>query len=160
MSKYDEAIKKAKKEIERLSAEIEKKKARITELQGQIKQYEAAKARDTKFSDIMLDMMRDNGIVSEDDRNDVLQKMNEYFKTIAAQKSESAQTATEENLAIDNTTTEDTEPEYESDESEETEETETEPTTASAGNYRTAPNANYQNSAYSYRPTNNGNNNS
>ena len=148
MSKYDEAIRKAKKEIERLSAEIEKKKARITELQGQIKQYEAAKARDTKFSDIMLDMMRDNGIVSEEDRNDVLQKMNEYFKTIAAQKSESAQTAAEENLAIDNTTTE------------ETEETETEPTTASAGNYRTAPNANYQNSAYSYRPTNNGNNNS
>ena len=160
MSKHDEAIRKAKKEIERLSAEIEKKKARITELQGQIKQYEAAKARDTKFSDIMLDMMRDNGIVSEDDRNDVLQKMNEYFKTIAAQKSESAQTATEENLAIDNTTTEETEPEYESDESEETEETETEPTTASAGNYRTAPTATYQNPAYSYRPTNNGNNNS
>ena len=160
MSKYDEAIRKAKKEIERLSAEIEKKKARITELQGQIKQYEAARARDTKFSDIMLDMMRDNGIVSEDDRNDVLQKMNEYFKTIAAQKSESAQTATEENLETDNTTTEETEPEYESDESEETEETKTEPATASAGNYKTAPTATYQNPAYSYRPTNNGNINS
>ena len=160
MSKYDEAIRKAKKEIERLSAEIEKKKARITELQGQIKQYEAARARDTKFSDIMLDMMRDNGIVSEDDRNDVLQKMNEYFKTIAAQKSESAQTAAEENLAIDNTTTEETEPEYESDESEETEETKTEPATASAENYKTAPTATYQNPAYSYRPTNNGNINS
>ena len=160
MSKYDEAIRKAKKEIERLSAEIEKKKARITELQGQIKQYEAARARDTKFSDIMLDMMRDNGIVSEDDRNDVLQKMNEYFKTIAAQKSESAQTATEGEPATDNTATEETEPEYGSDESEETEETKTEPVTASAGNYKTAPTATYQNPAYSYRPTNNGNINS
>ena len=149
MSKHDEAIRKAKKEIEKLNADIEKKKARITELQGQIKQYEAAKARDTKFSDIMLDMMRDNGIVSEDDRNDVLQKMNEYFQKIAARKTDFAQTVAEENSAIEETETED-----------ESNENKAEPTTTSAENYRTSPNANYQNPAYPYRPTNNGNNNS
>ena len=106
MSKHDEAIRKAKKEIERLSAEIEKKKARITELQGQIKQYEVAKAKDAKFSNVMMDLMSDNGIVSEEDRNDVLQKMHEYLQSIAARKTEAAQTSAEDEPATDNTTTE------------------------------------------------------
>ena len=170
MSKHDEAIKKAqkeiersKKEIERLSAEIEKKKAHITELQGQIKQYEAAKAKDAKFSNVMMEIMSNNGIISEEDRNDVLQKMNEYLQSIAARKTETAQTAAENEPATDNNATENTEPDYEpieSIESEETEETETEPTTASTENYRTVPTAtptaNYQNSSYPYRTTNNG----
>lgn len=149
MSKHDEAIRKAKKEIERLNADIDKKKARIAELQGQIKQHEAAKTRDAKFSDIMLGMMSDNGIVSEDDRNDVLRKMNEYLQTIAARKSESTQAA-----AGDDTTTDDVVRE------DEPAETEAEPIMASTENYRTSPNANYQNPANPYRPTNNGNINS
>ena len=53
---------------------FDNQKARIAELQGQIKQHESAKVRDTKFSDIMLEMMSDNGIVSEDDRKKQTEK--------------------------------------------------------------------------------------
>lgn len=47
MSNYDELIKKAQREIEKLTADIEKKKTRITELKEAIKKYEARKVRET-----------------------------------------------------------------------------------------------------------------
>ena len=50
MNIHEDFIKKANKEIEKLTAGIEKKKARIAELKSEIKKHEAEKARDNDFS--------------------------------------------------------------------------------------------------------------
>ena len=60
MSNYDELIKKAQREIEKLTAGIEKSKARIAELRTNIKEYEAQKSNDLQFSDNLLELMNSN----------------------------------------------------------------------------------------------------
>ena len=161
MSKHDEAIRKAKKEIERLSAEIEKKKARITELRENIKILEAKKAEDFKISDAVLAMLNENGVDSDAEREAVIRKMQDYIREIREAREKNS--LSESESMIQETVQEeeaDLTVETEPEETEKTNIAEEEPTTASAGNYRTAPTATYQNPAYSYRPTNNGNINS
>ena len=164
MSKHDEDIRKAKKEIERLSAEIEKKKARIAELRENIKILEAKKAEDLKISDAVLAMLNENDVDSDAEREAVIRKMQDYIREIREAREKNSLSESEhmiqETVQEEETDlTVETEPE-ETNIAEEASETEAEPTTASAGNYRTAPTATYQNPAYSYRPTNNGNINS
>ena len=158
MSKHDEAIRKAKKEIERLSAEIEKKKARIAELRENIKILEAKKADDLKISDAVLAMLNENGVDSDAEREAVIRKMQDYIREIREAREKNSLSESEPVI-------QETGQEEETDltvetESEEINIAEEEPTTSSAGNYRTAPTATYQNPAYSYRPTNNRNINS
>ena len=80
MSNYDELIKKAQKEIEKLTADIEKKKTRITELKEAIKKYEARKVSNRQLSAKMITTMEECGIDSEADREAIMQKMQEYIK--------------------------------------------------------------------------------
>ena len=63
MSLHDDFIKKAYKEIEKLTADIEKKKSRIVELRASIKKHEADRTRDSEFSDTILRLLSDNGIL-------------------------------------------------------------------------------------------------
>ena len=139
MSNYDELIKKAQKEIEKLTAGIEKSKARIAELRTDIKEYETQKTSDLQFSDNLLE----------------LAKMQEYFQSIAAEKGENEpQTATPEVVSDENELTTETE------EPEETDESADDTITPTAQNPHNSTTANHQNHAYPYRPTNNGNFNS
>ena len=78
MSNYDELIKKAQKEIEKLTAGIEKSKARIAELRANIKELETKKANALQFSDNLVELMNSHGLESEEDRKTVLAKMQEY----------------------------------------------------------------------------------
>ena len=150
MSNYDELIKKAQREIEKLTAGIEKSKARIAELRTNIKEYEAQKSNDLQFSDNLLELMNSNGIKTEEERKAVLAKMQEYFQSIAAEKGEvESQTATPEAVQDDENVL-----------TTETEETEKETTTEYVQPSRPAQNTGNQNPAYSYRTTNNGNYNS
>lgn len=156
MSIHDEIIKKAQKEIEKLTADIEKRKARIAELKATIKQHEAQKAHDLQFSDNVLELMNSHGLESEEDRKAVLAKMQEYFQSLAADKGEkSQQTATPEESTAD-----EYEPTDETDEIEESDKTEDEPITPTAQNPRNDTTANYHSPSYPYRSTNNGNYNS
>ena len=156
MSNYDELIKKAQKEIEKLTAGIEKSKARIAELRENIKELETKKANALQFSDNLVELMNSHGLESEEDRKAVLNKMEEYFQSLAADKSEKAQqTATPAVVPEDeNELTTATE------EPEEPDESEDEPITPTAQNPRNGTTAGYQNPSYPYRPTNNGNFNS
>ena len=155
MSNYDELIKKAQREIEKLTAGIEKSKARIAELRTDIKEYETQKTSDLQFSDNLLELMNSNGIKSEEERKAVLAKMQEYFQSIAAEKGENEpQTATPEVVSDENELTTETE------EPEETDESADDTITPTAQNPHNSTTANHQNHAYPYRPTNNGNFNS
>ena len=91
MSNYDELIKKAQKEIEKLTAGIEKSKARIAELRENIKELETKKANALQFSNNLVELMNIHGIESEEDRKAVLAKMEEYFELLAADKGEKRQ---------------------------------------------------------------------
>lgn len=150
MSNYDELIKKAQREIEKLTAGIEKSKARIAELRTNIKEYEAQKANDLQFSDNLLELMNSNGIKTEEERKAVLAKMKEYFKSITDGKSENEQQETVQVAEL----------EGESDLTTEPDETEEAVTTEYVQPSRPAQNTGYQNPAYPYRTTNNGNYNS
>lgn len=79
MNIHDEYIKKAYKEIDKLTADIEKKKIRITDLKATIKQHESEKARDSQFSESLMKLMSDNGIVSDNDRKTILLKFEELM---------------------------------------------------------------------------------
>ena len=156
MSNYDELIKKAQKEIEKLTAGIEKSKARIAELRANIKELETKKANALEFSDNLVALMNSHGLESEEDRKAVLNKMEEYFQSLAADKSEKAQqTATLEVMSED-----ENELATETEEPEEPDESEDEPITPTGQNPRSGTTAGYQNPSYPYRPTNNGNFNS
>ena len=153
MSNYDELIKKAQKEIEKLTAGIEKSKARIAELRANIKELETKKTNALEFSDNLVALMNSHGLESEEDRKAVLNKMEEYFQSLAADKSEKAQqTATPEVMSED-----ENELATETEEPEEPDESEDEPITPTTKNPRNGTTANYQ---YPYRPTNSGNFNS
>lgn len=94
--------------------------------------------------------MNNNGVESEEDRKAILAKMEEYFKSLAAEKDEKGQQAETPDVSetkIESAT--------ETEENEVSDITEESPATTSAENYRTAPTSNYQNPAYPYRTTNN-----
>lgn len=77
MSLHDDFIKKAYKEIEKLTADIEKKKSRIVELRTSIKKHEADRTRDSEFSDTILRLLSDNGIDTDEARAGVLESFEE-----------------------------------------------------------------------------------
>lgn len=79
MGIYDEKIKKANREIEKLLADIEKKKARIEELRNAKKQYEAERTRDATFSDSFLKLLVEGGIKSDEQRNAVLAHIEDFI---------------------------------------------------------------------------------
>ena len=93
MKIYDEKIKKANREIEKLLTDIEKKKARIEELRNLKKQCETAKTRDAAFSDSFLNLLIENGINSDEQRKAVLAHIEDF---IIAQEIESSEEVTEE----------------------------------------------------------------
>ena len=156
MSNYDELIKKAQKEIEKLTAGIEKSKARIAELRANIKELETKKANALQFSNNLVELMNSHGLESEEDRKAVLNKMEEYFQSLAADKGEKRQqTETPEVVPED-----EDELTTETEENEEPDESEDEPIAPTAQNPRNGTTASYQNPSYPYRPTNNGNFNS
>ena len=141
MNIHDEFIKKANREIEKLNAEVEKKKARIAELRAQIKQHESEKARDSEFSDHLIKLMSENGVVSDDDRKAVLSKFEELVLSMEIEKGDKAQTE-------------------EAADSSENRKPETSPVTTSVENSNPASAVTQQNPAYPYRPASNGNFNS
>ena len=153
MNNYDESIRKAQKEIEKLTAGIEKSKARITELKAVIKEQESKKANALQFSNTLIDLMNIHGIESEADKKAVLAKMDEYLQSLAADK-------TQQTAASAEPTADENDPTDETDEIEESDEPEDEPITPTAQNPRNDTTANYHSPSYPYRATNNGNYNS
>ena len=138
MNIHEEFIKKANKEIDKLTADIEKKKARIAELRSAIKQHESEKARDSEFSDRVMKLLSDNGVNSDEDRKTVFSKFEEFMLEIEMEKSE--------NIKADEMTTS---PEISSP-------TAT-PTVESNKNINTNTSAVYHNPSYPYKPTGNSN---
>ena len=150
MNNYDESIRKAQKEIEKLTAGIEKSKARIAELKAAIKEQESKKANALQFSNTLIDLMNIHGIESEADKKAVLAKMDEYLQSLATDKTQQTAASAEPTA----------EPTDETDEIEEPDEPEDEPITPTAQNPRNDTTANYHSPSYPYRATNNGNYNS
>ena len=93
MNIYDDKIKKANKEIEKLHTDIEKKKARNEELRNFKKQCEAEKTRDAAFSDNFLKLLVENGINSDEQRKAVLAHIEDF---IISQEIERSEEVTEE----------------------------------------------------------------
>lgn len=88
MNNHDEMIKKAKKEIDKLTSDIEKKKSRIAKLREDIKKYEAAIVRDNEFSNNFLKLLAENGVTSDEDRKEMISKIEELILTREIEKSE------------------------------------------------------------------------
>ena len=91
MNVHEDFIRKANREIDKLTADIEKKKARIAELKAAIKQHEAEKARDSEFSDKVMKLLSDNGVNSDEDRKTVFSKFEEFMLELEMEKTENAQ---------------------------------------------------------------------
>lgn len=134
MNIHDEFIKKANREIDKLTSDVEKKKARIAELRSAIKTHEAEKTRDSEFSDNLIKLMSDNGVTSDEDRKAVLSKFEEFMLEREIEKSENS--PTEKTVVLS-----------------ESNETENNTTITSSGNANVDPTVRYQNSAYPYKPT-------
>ncbi|MDD6489220.1 MAG: hypothetical protein PUG48_05335 [Clostridia bacterium] len=136
MNIHDEFIKKANREIDKLTVDVEKKKARIAELRSAIKIHETEKTRDSEFSDNLIKLMSDNGVTSDEDRKAVLSKFEEFMLEMEIEKSENPQTekvtVSSENIGNKNSST-----------------------VKSSGNTNASSTANYQNPTYPYKPTDN-----
>lgn len=92
MSLHDDFIKKAYKEIDKLTADIEKKKSRIVELRASIKKHEADRTRDSEFSDTILRLLSDNGIDTDEARASVLESFEECILAYHIAKEEQTET--------------------------------------------------------------------
>ena len=136
MNIHEDFIKKANKEIEKLTADIEKKKARISELKSEIKKHEAEKARDNDFSADLIKLLNDKGITSDEDRKAMLSKIEEMMLEIEMEKADTQ--AEEETMVQTESTVSDNEPAVNNEEK-------TNSATSSV----------YQNTQYPYRPTGN-----
>ena len=134
MGIYDDKIKKANREIEKLLADIEKKKARIAKLRADIKQYETDRARDNEFSDSLLKLMSENGITSDEDRKAVLSKVEDLMLEMEMEKSETTPDTDQPDLT-------------------KTAASANMPTAETVVNNNTDITAGYQNTSYSYKPT-------
>lgn len=136
MNIHEDFIKKANKEIDKLTADIEKKKARIAELKSDIKKHEAERTRDSEFSDKVMKLLSNNGVNSDEDRKIVFSKFEEFMLELEMEKSENAQA---EETAV---SPQNADPAI----------------TAQAGineNVRSGTPTAYQNPAYPYKPTDN-----
>lgn len=134
MGIYDDKIKKANREIEKLLADIEKKKVRIAKLRADIKQYETDKARDNEFSENLLKLMSENGITSDEDRKAVLSKVEDLMIEMEMEKSETTPDTDQSDLT-------------------KTAASANMPTAETVINNNTDITAGYQNTSYSYKPT-------
>ena len=92
MSLHDDFIKKAYKEIDKLTADIEKKKSRIVELRASIKKHEADRTRDSEFSDTIIRLLSDNGIDTDEARASVLESFEECILAYHISKEEQSET--------------------------------------------------------------------
>ena len=92
MNLHDEFIKKAKKEIDKLTADIEKKKSYITRLRSEIKKHEAEKTRDRNFCDRVITFLNENGMDSDEERNTFFSKFEDIMLEMEMEKSENTQT--------------------------------------------------------------------
>lgn len=92
MNLHDEFIKKAKKEIDKLTADIEKKKSHITRLRSEIKKHEAEKTRDRNFCDRVITFLNENGMDSDEERNTFFSKFEDIMLEMEMEKSENTQT--------------------------------------------------------------------
>ena len=135
MSLHDDFIKKAYKEIDKLTADIEKKKSRIVELRASIKKHETDRTRDSEFSDTILRLLSDNGIDTDEARASVLESFEECILAYHISKEEQSETPPSENSS------EIIEPEISDD-----------PVSDSNSNYTAT--AFSQNPVYPYKPTN------
>ncbi len=99
MNIHEDFIKKANREIDKLTADIEKKKARISELRSQIKQHEAEKARDNEFSNKVMQLLNDNGVTSDEERKTVFSRFEEFLLEREMEKSEKAETTEKADVA-------------------------------------------------------------
>ena len=135
MSLHDDFIKKAYKEIEKLTADIEKKKSRIVELRASIKKHEADRTRDSEFSDTILRLLSDNGIDTDEARAGVLESFEECILAYQLSKEGQPETPPSENSS------EVIEPEISAD-------------PVSERNTNFTATAFSQNPAYPYKPTN------
>ena len=97
MSLHDDFIKKAYKEIDKLTADIEKKKSRIVELRASIKKHEADRTRDSEFSDTILRLLSDNGIDTDEARAGVLESFEECILAYQLSKEGQPETPPSEN---------------------------------------------------------------
>lgn len=131
MSLHDDFIKKAYKEIEKLTADIEKKKSRIVELRASIKKHEADRTRDSEFSDTILRLLSGNGIDTDEARASVLESFEECI--LAYQLSKEGQPETPPSEVIES-------------------EMYADPVSDSNSNYTAT--AFSQNPVYPYKPTN------
>ena len=97
MSLHDDFIKKAYKEIDKLTADIEKKKSRIVELRASIKKHETDRTRDSEFSDTILRLLSDNGIDTDEARASVLESFEECILAYQLSKEGQPETPPSEN---------------------------------------------------------------
>ena len=136
MGIYDDKIKKANREIEKLLADIEKKKARIAKLRADIKQYETDRARDNEFSENLLKLMSENGITSDEDRKAVLSKVEDLMIEMEMEMEKSETTPDTDQPDLTKTAA-----------------SANMPTAETVINNNTDITAGYQNTSYSYNPT-------
>lgn len=110
MGFYDEQIKKADREIEKLLSDIEKKKNRIAELRLFKKDCEAKRQRDDTYSNSLLQVLADGGIKSDEQRKEILLHLQEYISARNEQNSDEGiseqteETNTETITNVDKTT--------------------------------------------------------
>ena len=97
MNIHENFIKKANKEISKLTADIENKKARIAKLREEIKIHEEERERDSQFSDQLIKLMNDNGVKSEEDRKELLSKFEDLLLEREIENSEKEQSRDMEN---------------------------------------------------------------
>lgn len=86
MNNYNEKIKSKEEQINKLQEEINIRKAKISKLQTEIKQIENAK--DAEFSRDFLKKMSEFGFTSDDDRKEVLNKIEDLALEREIAKSE------------------------------------------------------------------------
>lgn len=97
MNLHDDFIKKAYKEIDKLTADIEKKKSRIVELRASIKKHEADRTRDSELSDTILRLLSENGIDTDEARASVLESFEECILAYHISKEEQSETPPSDN---------------------------------------------------------------
>lgn len=86
MNSYDEKIKVKQSQIAKLQKDIDNKKSKISKLQSEIKQLETAK--NEEFSRDFIKKMLELGLNSPDDRQAVLNKIEDFALEREIEKSE------------------------------------------------------------------------
>ena len=86
MNNYDEKIQAKRSQIKKLQKDIEDKKSKISKLQSEVKQLKNAK--DEEFSREFMRKMMELGLTSPDDRQAILDKIDDLALEKEYRKSE------------------------------------------------------------------------